>query len=114
MNRWAVCPGHDHELVVVLEHAGVEEAGDLELPESRHRHAERRIDLGLGDRHQGDDVARVDRQPGGQPGAEEDAAVHARLGGLEREIAFVIAWGSEVTDMLPVSGSNPSRLTPSP
>ena len=78
---------HD-ELIVVLEHPGVEESGHFELPEPGDGHPERRVHLGLGDGHQGDDVARIDPQPAGQAAAQQDAAVHARLAGLEGEVAL--------------------------
>ena len=94
-------------MVVVLEHAGVEQAGDLEFQNRGHRHAQRGIDLGLGDRYQRDHVARIDRQPVGQPGTEQDAAVHPGLLVLKERSPLMIEWGSEVTGAVPVSGRSP-------
>ena len=42
------------------------------------------LTLACGDRDECDDVTGIHRKPGRQAGAEEDPAVHSRLGGLER------------------------------
>ena len=60
---------HHHKLVVVLKHSRVEQTRDLELPKSGDGNAERGVDLGLGDRHQGHDVTGIHRKPRGEPRA---------------------------------------------
>ncbi len=81
-------PADHDELIVVLKHPGLEEAGHLELPEARHGDPESRVHLGLSHRNQGDDVAGIHRQPIGEPGAHQNAAIDAGLGRLEAEIAL--------------------------